>query len=80
MPLVKISENRMKNGPKNLKNVSSENLGKNKARIPSSGKIPMFVICCKTSEFPECLGMTCLPSVHENSTRYVALCFEVIQL
>ena len=29
MPLVKISEN-IKNGPKNLKNVSTENLGKNK--------------------------------------------------
>ena len=29
MPLVKISEN-IKNDPKNLKNVSCENLGKNK--------------------------------------------------
>ena len=29
LPLVKISEN-IKNGPKNLKNVSPENLGKNK--------------------------------------------------
>ena len=36
MPLAKISEN-IKNGPKNLKNVSSENLGKNK-ELPALGK------------------------------------------
>ena len=34
--LVKISEN-IKNGPKNLKNVSPENLGKNK-ELPALGK------------------------------------------
>ena len=33
MPLVKISEN-IKNGPKNLKNVSTENLGKSKNSKP----------------------------------------------
>ena len=35
-PLVKISEN-IKNGPKNLQNVSTENLGKNK-ELPALGK------------------------------------------
>ena len=34
--LAKISEN-IKNGPKNLKNVSPENLGKNK-ELPALGK------------------------------------------
>ena len=38
---MKISEN-IKSGPKNLKNVSPENLGKK--RTPSPGKIPTFVI------------------------------------
>jgi hypothetical protein len=33
---VKISEN-IKNGPKNLKNISSKNLGKNK-ELPAVGK------------------------------------------
>ena len=36
MPLVKISEY-IKNGPKNLKNISTENLGKNKV-FPALGK------------------------------------------
>ena len=35
MPIAKISEN-IKNGPKNLKNVSPENLGKNK-ELPALG-------------------------------------------
>ena len=48
MPLVKISEN-IKNGPENIKNVNSENLGKNK-ELPAVGKSQCLLykhIACK---------------------------------